>query len=134
MLLAEALELVHGEPFTGAGRATPGSRPTPAHHRSGRRCRRGAGGGPSADDDWRGAEWAARQGLKVCPDEERLYRLLMRSAFASGSVPGVRRVFDELTYLLADPDDGVEPEDTIHPDTVALLERLTGPSRERHSA
>lgn len=135
MLLAEALTLVHGEPFTGGGRGYAWVAPhtgliiaqvvDAAEELAEVRL---------AGDDWRGAEWAARQGLKVCPYEERLYRLLMRSAFAAGSLPAVRRVYDELTGLLADPDDGVEPEDTIHPDTVALLERLTGPSRERHSA
>ncbi len=126
MLLAEALTLVHGEPFTGGGRGYAWVAPhtgliiaqvvDAAEELAEVRL---------AGDDWRGAEWAARQGLKVCPYEERLYRLLMRSAFAAGSLPGVRRVYDELTSLLADPDDGVEPEDTVHPDTVALLDRLT---------
>jgi len=80
-----------------------------------------------AAGDWRSAEWAARQGLRVFPCEERLYRLLMRAAHAAGSVPGVHRVFQELAAAVADPDDGVEPDDTLHPETVALLEELTGP-------
>jgi hypothetical protein len=37
----------------------------------------------------------------------------------------VQRVFRELCDVLADPDVGVEPEDTVHPETVALLEDLT---------
>jgi hypothetical protein len=43
----------------------------------------------------------------------------------------VQRVFRELCEVLADPDLGVEPEDTVHPETVALLEQLTG-SLPRH--
>ncbi|HEX7197007.1 MAG TPA: LysM peptidoglycan-binding domain-containing protein [Candidatus Limnocylindria bacterium] len=135
MLLAEALTLVEGEPFTGGGRGYAWVAP-----HSGLIIAQVVDAAEElaevrlAGDDWRGAEWAARQGLKVCPYEERLYRLLMRSAFAAGSLPGVRRVYDELTDVLADPDDGVEPEDTVHPDTTALLERLTGPTRARHSA
>jgi hypothetical protein len=44
-------------------------------------------------------------------------------------MPGVQRVFRELGEAVADPDDGVEPEDTIHPETFALLEELTGSAR-----
>jgi hypothetical protein len=55
-----------------------------------------------------------------------MYRLLMRAARAAGNVPGVQRVFRELCEVIADPDVGVEPEDTVHPETVALLEELTG--------
>lgn len=135
LLLTEALTLVEGEPFTGGGRGYSWVSP-----HAGLIIAQVVDAAVElaevrlAGDDWRGAEWAARQGLKVCPYEERLYRLLMRSAFASGSVPGVRRIYDELTDVLADPEDGVEPEDTVHPDTIALLERLTGPARARHSA
>jgi hypothetical protein len=36
---------------------------------------------------------------------------------------------------VADPDDGVEPDDTLHPETVSLLEELTGQrSADRASA
>ena len=135
-LLAEALTLVHGEPFVGGGRGYTWVAPhtgliiaqvvDAAEELA--EVRLAAG-------DWRGAEWAARQGLKGCPYEERMYRLLMRTAFASGSLQGVRRVYDELTGLLADPDDeDMEPQDLIHPDTVALLAKLTKPSDERRSA
>jgi hypothetical protein len=39
-------------------------------------------------------------------------------------------VFRELCDVLADPELGVEPEDTVHPETIELLEELTG-SRPR---
>ena len=127
-LLAAALSLVRGEPFMGVGRGYAWAAPhaglivaqvvDAAEELA--EIRLAAG-------DWRGAEWAARQGLRVFPCEERLYRLLMRAAHSAGSVPGVHRAFQELAAAVADPDDGVEPDDTLHPETVALLEELTGP-------
>jgi hypothetical protein len=60
-----------------------------------------------------------------------MYRLLMRTARAAGNVPGVQRVFRELCDVLADPDFGVEPEDTLHPETIELLEELTGTRTQR---
>jgi DNA-binding SARP family transcriptional activator len=87
-----------------------------------------------ATGDWRAAEWAARQGLLAFPCDERMYRLLMRTAAAAGNVPGVQRTFRELCDMVADPDSGVEPEDTIHPETVALLEQLTGSARHQMGA
>jgi DNA-binding SARP family transcriptional activator len=136
-LLAEALTLVRGEPFLGVGRGYAWVAPhaglivaqvvDAAEELAEMRL---------ATGDWRGTEWAVRQGLRVFPCEERLYRLLMRAAHAAGSVPGVHRAFHELAAAVADPDDGVEPEDTIHPETVALLEELTGqrPRADRASA
>jgi hypothetical protein len=50
----------------------------------------------------------------------------MRAAHAAGNIPGVRRAYEELLTALADPDDGVEPDDTVHPETIQLLEQLTG--------
>jgi DNA-binding SARP family transcriptional activator len=126
-MLAEALRLVRGEPFTGVGRGYGWVGP----HRGIivaqvvdaaeelAEVRLSAG-------DWRSAEWAARQGLRAFPSDERMYRLLMRTARAAGNIPGVQRVFRELCDVLADPDIGVEPEDTLHPETIELLEELTG--------
>ena len=126
-VLSEALTLVMGEPFTGAGRGYGWVSP-----------HRGMIVAQVVDvaeevaeirlatGDWRAAEWAARRGLRAFPCDERMYRLLMRAAHAAGNLPGVQRVFRELCEAVADPDDGVEPEDTIHPETVALLEELTG--------
>ena len=135
-LLAAALTLVRGEPFTGVGRGYAWAAPhaglivaqvvDAAEELAEIRL---AGG------DWRGAEWAARQGLRAFPCEERLYRLLMRASHAAGSIPGVHRAFQELAAAVADPDDGVEPDDTLHPETVSLLEELTGQrSADRASA
>ena len=125
-LLAEALTLVRGEPFTGVGRSYAWVGP----HR-GMIVAQVVDAAEElaevrlATGDWRGAEWAARQGLRAMPCDERMYRLLMRSAHASGNIPAVHRAFMELCDAVADPDDGAEPDDTVHPDTVALLEQLT---------
>ena len=134
-LLAEALTLVGGEPFVGVGRGYAWVAP-----HSGAIVAEVVDAAEElaevrlATGDWRGAEWAARQGLHIFPCDERLYRLLMRCAHAGGSVAGVQRALQELTTTIADPDGGVEPEDTIHPETVALLEELTGRSSRRASA
>jgi DNA-binding SARP family transcriptional activator len=131
-LLTEALGLVRGEPFTGVGRSYSWVGP----HR-GMIVAQVVDAAEElaevrlATGDWRLAEWAARQGLRAFPSDERMYRLLMRAARAAGNVPGVQRVFRELCEVLADPDVGVEPEDTVHPETIALLEQLTG-SLPRH--
>ena len=125
-LLAQALSLVRGEPFTGVGRGYAWVGP----HR-GMIVTQVVDAAEElaevrlATGDWRSAEWAARQGLRAFPSDERMYRLLMRTARAAGNVPGVQRVFRELCAVLADPDVGVEPEDTLHPETIELLEELT---------
>lgn len=129
-LLADALTLVRGEPFTGAGRGYAWV----AQHRGVLATEVITAAERLAETrldagDWRGAEWAARQGLRAFPADERLYRLLMRAAHRAGSIPGVHRAFRELCDAVADPDLGVEPEDTIHPETLTLLESLTGTSR-----
>ncbi|HEY8544067.1 MAG TPA: bacterial transcriptional activator domain-containing protein, partial [Acidimicrobiales bacterium] len=127
-LLAEALGLVRGEPFTGVGRNYAWVGP----HR-GMIVAQVVDAAEElaeirlATGDWRLAEWAARRGLRAFPSDERMYRLLMRAARAAGNVPGVHRVFRELCDVIADPDLGVEPEDTLHPETVQLLEELTRP-------
>jgi DNA-binding SARP family transcriptional activator len=126
-LLADALGLVRGEPFTGVGRGYSWVGP----HR-GMIVTQVVDAAEElaevrlATGDWRSAEWAARQGLRAFPCDERMYRLLMRAAHAAGNIPGVQRVFRELCDTVADPDGGAEPEDTIHPETIALLEALTG--------
>ncbi len=129
-LLSEALDLVRGEPFIGVGRSYAWVGP----HRGMiatqvldaaeelAEVRLAAG-------DWRGAEWAARQGLRAMPCDERMYRLLMRAADAAGNTAGVHRAFKELCEVLADPDDGVEPDDTVHPETISLMEELTSAAR-----
>jgi DNA-binding SARP family transcriptional activator len=125
--LHQALSLVQGEPFTGVGRSYSWVGP----HRGMIVAQvvdaaEELGEVRLAMGDWRSAEWAARQGLRAFPSDERMYRLLMRTARAAGNIPGVQRVFRELCDVLADPEIGVEPEDTVHPETIELLEQLTG--------
>jgi DNA-binding SARP family transcriptional activator len=69
-----------------------------------------------------GAEWAARRGLLVSPYDERLYRMLLRAADLAGNPAGVEAVMSELLHLVAD---GVEPFDSIHPETTDLYRTLT---------
>ncbi|MGH9268917.1 MAG: bacterial transcriptional activator domain-containing protein, partial [Acidimicrobiales bacterium] len=78
-------------------------------------------GDPSA------AVWAARQGLRVSPYDERLYRDLMRAADAMGNPQGVEAALDELVRAL---EIDVEPYDSLHPETIALYRRLSRRSAE----
>jgi len=78
-----------------------------------------------------GAEWAARQGLRVSSYDERLYRVLLRTADASGNPAGVEAVMAELLHLVAED---VEPFDAVHPETFALYRELSRRSgRFRHA-
>lgn len=126
-ILSDALTLVRGEPFMGGGRSYAW-----VSHQRGAIVTTVLDAAEEVTEirlklgDWKAAEWAARQGLRAFPADERLYRLLMHCAHAAGNVAGVQRVFNELCDVVADPDVGVEPEDTIHPETVALLEELLG--------
>lgn len=134
-LLTEALDLVQGEPFTGLGRTYTW---VEAHRQT-----ITAEVVDAADElaevrlalgDWRSAEWAARKGLLASPCEERLYRILMRVAQAAGpGRSGARHVFDQLCEAMRDPRRGVAPEDSLHPETLELLEELTGTRPERTS-
>ncbi|MHB8262492.1 MAG: LysM peptidoglycan-binding domain-containing protein [Acidimicrobiales bacterium] len=69
-----------------------------------------------------GAEWAARRGLLVSAYDERLYRILMRSADLAGNPAGVERVMRELVHLVAED---LEPYDAVHPETVELYRLLS---------
>jgi hypothetical protein len=69
-----------------------------------------------------GAEWAARQGLRVSAYDERLYRVLLRAADGAGNPAGVESVMAELVHLVADE---VEPYDAVHPETLLLYRRLS---------
>jgi DNA-binding SARP family transcriptional activator len=78
-----------------------------------------------------GAEWSARQGLRVSPYDERLYRTLLRAADAAGNPAGVESVMAELIRLVAED---VEPYDAVHPETLDLyrsLSRRTAPFASR---
>jgi hypothetical protein len=75
-----------------------------------------------SSSDPMGAEWAARQGLRVCPYDERLFRVLLRAADAAGNPAGVEAVMDELVSVVADE---IEPYDAVHPETYALYASLS---------
>lgn len=75
-----------------------------------------------ASFDAPGAEWAARQALRVSPYDERLYRILLRAADAAGNPAGVESVMAELVHLVAED---VEPFDAVHPETFDLYRRLS---------
>lgn len=132
-LLAQALSLVRGEPFTGVGLDYAWTAPTrTAVQTAVIDVADELGEILLASGDLRGAERAARAGLAAAPGEERLYRLLMRAAAASGSRPMVERIWRELRDVLADPEHGIEPEGTMSDETIALFNELTsGPSRRR---
>ncbi len=120
----EALEIVRGRPFDGI-RATDwalldGTSPAIeaavvdlAGRLAGARLRSG---------DATAAEWAARKGLLVSPYDERLYRMLLRTADAAGNPSGVESVMEELVRVVADE---VEPVESVHPSTLALYRSLS---------
>lgn len=83
------------------------------------------------DSDPSGAEWAARQGLRVSQYDERLYRVLLRAADAAGHPAGVESAMEELVRLVADD---LEPYDSIHPETLDLYRRLSRRSGARRGA
>lgn len=134
-LLAEALALVTGEPFTGAGRGYNWIGP--------HRAQIIAEVVDAADElaeirlatgDWRGAEWAARKGLRAFPWDERMHRILMRCAAAAGNAPGVHRAYEELVTALTDSEHAVEPDGVVQRETIELLEELTTKRSGRASA
>ena len=120
----EALEVVRGRPLDGI-RATDwalldGTAPAIesavvdlAGRLAGLRLRNG---------DPHGAEWAARRGLLVSPYDERLYRMLLRTADAAGHPGGVEAVMAELVRVVADE---IEPVESVHPSTLALYRSLS---------
>jgi DNA-binding SARP family transcriptional activator len=120
----EALSIVRGRPFEGI-RSTDwslldGTAPSIeaavvdlSGRLAGHRLRAG---------DTRTAEWAARKGLVVSPYDERLYRMLLRTADAAGNPGGVEAVMTELVRVVADE---VEPVESVHPSTLALYRSLS---------
>ena len=119
-----ALELVRGRPFDGLRSADwailDGTSPaieSAVVDLSGR-----LSGAYLRAGDPRGAEWAARRGLMVSPYDERLYRMLLRSADAAGNPSGVESVMAELVRVVADE---IEPIESVHPSTLALYRSLS---------
>jgi DNA-binding SARP family transcriptional activator len=127
-LLRTALELVRAAPLDGVARPFPWAGPlreaivshvVDAADNLVGLC--------AARRDWEGAEWAARRGLLAAPATERLHRWLMHAAHALGDRDRLHHIFTELCDLVADAAVGVEPEDTLQPKTVQLLESLASP-------
>jgi hypothetical protein len=72
------------------------------------------------EDDVRGAVAAARAGLRLAPDDEGLWRDLLRATHASGDETQVRVVVDELrNRVVRDP-----LLDQLQPETEALVDEL----------
>ncbi|WP_255205425.1 BTAD domain-containing putative transcriptional regulator [Actinomadura sp. BRA 177] len=72
------------------------------------------------EGDPRGAVGAARAGLRLAPEDEGLWRDLLRATHATGDVAQVRVVVDELRSRIArDP-----YLDQLQPETEALVEEL----------
>jgi hypothetical protein len=67
------------------------------------------------------AQWAGCQGLLASPGDEVLYRDRMLACDLAGNPAGVESVMDELVAAA----EALEPYDTLHPETVALYERLS---------
>ena len=66
------------------------------------------------------ADWAVRQGLLASPANEVLFRDRMLAADMAGNPAGVEAVMDELCAVT----EALEPYDSLHPETIALYERL----------
>jgi hypothetical protein len=67
------------------------------------------------------ADWAARQGLHASPANEVLFRDRMLTWDMAGNPAGVEAVMDELCAVT----EALEPYDSLHPETVALYDRLS---------
>ena len=67
------------------------------------------------------AHWAASQGLLASPGDEVLYRDRMLAFDLAGNPAGVEAVMDELIAVA----EALEPYDTLHPETIALYNRLS---------
>lgn len=79
--------------------------------------------------DHHSATWAALQGLKAAPGDEILYRDRMLACDLAGNPAGVESVMDELCEVV----ESLEPYDDLHPETVALYERISHRKRARSS-
>jgi DNA-binding SARP family transcriptional activator len=76
------------------------------------------------------AETLVRQALRLCPYDERLYRMLLRAREAQGNRVGLRSLMAELCLLSGEGGAG----DGLHPETTALYRVLIGhrPAAEAH--
>jgi DNA-binding SARP family transcriptional activator len=67
--------------------------------------------------------WAGQRALRASPYDERLHRLLMRAADASGNRSGVDAIYRNLRIIIDIEGDGIC---SVHPETTALYEQLLG--------
>ncbi|HEY5171219.1 MAG TPA: bacterial transcriptional activator domain-containing protein, partial [Acidimicrobiia bacterium] len=70
---------------------------------------------------------AAMRGLVAAPADEVLYRDRMLACDLAGNPAGVESVMDELCEVI----EALEPYDEIHPETLALYERISHRKRSR---
>ncbi len=129
----DALELVRGRPFDGLREASwtllEGIVPTIESAIVDVACRLAEHA--LAAEDAEEAEWAARRAMLVCPWDERLYRIVMRSADAAGNRAGVDAALRQLARVLEGSGD---PLDVVHPETATLYRFLTGRHRRADAA
>lgn len=123
--LREALELVEGRPFSGAGNGYTWAWSeglvshaivtvdNTAHELSQIAL---------AEGDTGLASWAARKGLLSTTRCEECYRNLMRAAIDEGNQTALEAIFTELTTVI-DADDGPDADSYLDPETVDLYER-----------
>jgi DNA-binding SARP family transcriptional activator len=122
--LADALGMVRGMPFEGAGAGYEWA------HTEGLLARIEAIAADAAlllaewhldRRDTAKAMWAASQGLLASPGDERLFRIRMRAHDQAGNPAGVESVMTELCRVV----EALEPFDDLHPETVALYDELS---------
>lgn len=121
----EALELVRGTPFGGLREASW----TRVEGHEGEieqivvDCALRLSAELLAGGDPAGASWAAQQGLKAVPWDERLHRALMRAGAAAGNRGQVEATLRHLALAL---DLEGDPLGAVHPETARLYTQLSG--------
>jgi len=125
--LRDALGLVEGTPFTGAGTGYLWAHAQGiithtivaidnAAHRLAEHA--------LASDDPAEATWAARKGLLATGACEQCYRHLMRAALADGNQVAFEATYQEL-LAVTDSDDGPDGATFLDPETIELYEQAT---------
>ncbi|HEV2809919.1 MAG TPA: bacterial transcriptional activator domain-containing protein, partial [Acidimicrobiales bacterium] len=79
-----------------------------------------------ANGDVEAATWAAHRAQRVSPYDEGLTRALMTAADRAGNPAGVEAAWDD---ICAKVEADVEPYDQVHPETLALYQKLRRPSK-----
>jgi DNA-binding SARP family transcriptional activator len=122
-----ALSLVRGRPFEDmpSGLWTALECTTVEIDREGTECSLRCGERLLGEGNPDRAAWAAHQGLRIAPWDERLHRLLMVTADATGNRAGVEATLRHLALVLEV--DG-NPLPHVHPETAALYAQLAGRS------